>query len=108
MVSTSLPPCRPDSRSRCASRTLLPGFEPVPRRIEHPHDRRASRLALTPTGRTALTAATATYEKCLADLLDPTLTPTEQTQMHALVTRLLSAATKAQPLTQPTMPQNRA
>lgn len=77
--------------SKLADRVVAAGLLT---RTPDPDDRRASRLTLSPAGRTALTAATRTYEKCLADLLDPTLTPTEQSQMHTLVTRLLSAATK--------------
>ncbi len=76
--------------SKLADRVVASGLL---RRTPDPTDRRASHLSLTPAGRTALTAATKTYELSLADLLDPALTPTEQTQMHTLVTRLLRAAT---------------
>jgi DNA-binding MarR family transcriptional regulator len=74
--------------SKLADRVVAAGLL---HRLPDPDDRRASRVALTPAGRTALTAATTTYENCLADLLDPTLTAAEQSQMHSLVTRLLTA-----------------
>jgi DNA-binding MarR family transcriptional regulator len=58
-----------------------------------PDDRRASRVALTDEGNRVLAAATATYEAELAAVLDSALSRNEQRQMHALVTRLLSAMT---------------
>ncbi|HEY0535721.1 MAG TPA: MarR family winged helix-turn-helix transcriptional regulator [Actinoplanes sp.] len=75
--------------SKLADRVVASGLL---RRDPDPDDRRASRLALTADGRAALRAATTSYEKCLAELLDPVLTETEREGMHAVVSRLLEAA----------------
>jgi DNA-binding MarR family transcriptional regulator len=75
--------------SKLADRVVAAGLL---RREPDPGDRRASRLALTPQGRATLRAATESYEKCLAELLDPVLTEGEREAMHAAVTRLLAAA----------------
>jgi DNA-binding MarR family transcriptional regulator len=75
--------------SKLADRVVAAGLL---RREPDPDDRRASRLALTADGRATLRAATGSYEKCLAELLDPVLTDTELAGLHALVTRLLHAA----------------
>jgi DNA-binding MarR family transcriptional regulator len=56
-----------------------------------PDDRRASRLMLTADGKRTLKAATKTYETEVAAFVDPVLTASEQQQMHAYITRLLSA-----------------
>lgn len=53
-------------------------------------DRRASRIALTETGRHTLDAATITYTAELGALLDATLSAAEQETMHALMQRLLA------------------
>ncbi len=67
------------------------------RREPDPDDRRASRVALTPTGRRKLAAAVKTYEVELASALDSVLSRTEQKHMHHLVTRLLSATSEGDP-----------
>jgi DNA-binding MarR family transcriptional regulator len=74
--------------SKLADRVVAAGLL---RREPDPGDRRASRLALTADGRAALRAATVSYEKCLADLLDPVLTGAEREAMRAVVSRLLAA-----------------
>ena len=56
-----------------------------------PDDRRASRLMLTAEGERTLKAATKTYETEVAAFVDPVLTASEQEQMRAYITRLLSA-----------------
>jgi DNA-binding MarR family transcriptional regulator len=61
------------------------------RREPDPDDRRASRVALTDSGRRTLAAAVETYEAELAHILDPELSEEEQRAMHDLVTRLLTA-----------------
>ena len=61
------------------------------RREPDPHDRRASRVALTEPGRRTLAAAVETYEAELASVLDATLSGKEQSTMHDLVTRVLTA-----------------
>jgi DNA-binding MarR family transcriptional regulator len=61
------------------------------RREPDPDDRRASRVALTDSGRRTLAAAVKTYEAELARILDPELSEEEQRAMHDLVTRLLTA-----------------
>jgi DNA-binding MarR family transcriptional regulator len=61
-------------------------------RTPDPDDRRASRLSLTSSGRRKLTAAAKTYDREVSAFLDPALEPGEQQQMHAYITRLLTAA----------------
>jgi DNA-binding MarR family transcriptional regulator len=61
------------------------------RREPDPDDRRASRVALTPTGRRKLAAAVRTYEAELESVLDAVLSRTEQEHLHHLVSRLLAA-----------------
>jgi len=56
-----------------------------------PDDRRASLVALTPSGRLTLAAAVKTYENELARAFDAELGEEEQHAMHRLVTRLLTA-----------------
>jgi DNA-binding MarR family transcriptional regulator len=56
-----------------------------------PDDRRAARLTLTRKGERKLRAAGVTYEEAVAAFFDPTLSSSEQQQMHAYVTRLLTA-----------------
>lgn len=60
-------------------------------RLPDPDDRRASRIALTPAGERTLTAATATYDAAVADLVDDVLSPDEQRRMHDYIKRLLAA-----------------
>lgn len=67
------------------------------RREPDPHDRRASRVALTPSGRRALAAAVKTYEAELARILDAELSKEEQRAMQDLVTRLLTATNAGAP-----------
>lgn len=59
-----------------------------------PDDRRAARVKLTTAGKRKRTAATKTYEREVAAIVDPVLSPEEQQQMHRLVTRLLAEATQ--------------
>lgn len=54
-------------------------------------DRRASRVALTDTGRSSLAAASETYETEMTTVLDAVLTADQQHCMHNLVRRLLDA-----------------
>jgi DNA-binding MarR family transcriptional regulator len=67
------------------------------RREPDPDDRRASRVALTESGRRTLAAATKTYEAELGRALDPELSDEEQRAMHDLVTRLLKATRDREP-----------
>lgn len=62
-----------------------------------PRDRRAALIALTPAGRRKLQAALTTYGAEVSSLVDPVLTPSEQDQMRAYVTRLLTAADTGEP-----------
>jgi DNA-binding MarR family transcriptional regulator len=55
-------------------------------------DRRASRVALTDTGRRMLADASATCEAEMATVLNAALTLDEQQQMHTRIRRLLNAA----------------
>lgn len=61
-------------------------------------DRRASRVALTATGRGMLTNASATCEAAMATVLDVALTVDEQQQVHTRIRRLLNAAERGEPL----------
>lgn len=61
-------------------------------------DRRASRVALTDTGRRLLADASATCEAAMATILNVTLTVDEQQQVHTLISRLLNAAENGEPL----------
>jgi DNA-binding MarR family transcriptional regulator len=56
-----------------------------------PDDRRASRVALTTTGRRKLTAAAKTYEAEVAGIVGGVLSPEEQRQMTDSVARLLAS-----------------
>lgn len=56
-------------------------------------DRRASRVALTDSGRRSLDEAITTYEAEIASVLDATLSADEQQHMYDLVIRLLDAST---------------
>jgi DNA-binding MarR family transcriptional regulator len=67
------------------------------RREPDPDDRRASRVALTESGRRTLAAAVETYEAELARILDAELSETEQRTMHDLVTRVLTATGTREP-----------
>jgi DNA-binding MarR family transcriptional regulator len=73
--------------SKLADRVVAAGLM---RREPDPDDRRASRLAMTELGREAYASGAATYEACVAELLDPELTPEEQETMHTLARRLLN------------------
>ncbi len=66
-------------------------------RVTDADDRRAARLALTPTGRRRVRAAGRTYEDTVATLLDGTLSTDEQLAMHGYVTRLLAALDQEEP-----------
>ena len=68
------------------------------RRAPDPDDRRASRVALTESGRRTLAAAVTTYEAELASILDPELNEEEQRAMHDLVTRVLTATSGGGPV----------
>lgn len=61
-------------------------------------DRRASRVALTDTGRSVLAAATATCEAEMATVLNAALTADEQQQVHTRIRLLLNAAEHGEPL----------
>jgi DNA-binding MarR family transcriptional regulator len=61
-------------------------------------DRRASRVALTPTGRQSLDASTVTYETELNVVLDAALNPPEQQRMHDLVKKLLTSREASRPV----------
>lgn len=61
-------------------------------------DRRASRVALTDSGKAMLANASATCEAAMATLLNATLTVDEQQQMHTRIRRLLNAAESGEPL----------
>jgi hypothetical protein len=60
-------------------------------------DRRASRVALTDTGKRRLADASTTYEAEMATVLDATLSTDEQQRLHDLVTRLLAATNDGEP-----------
>ncbi|HUZ02586.1 MAG TPA: MarR family winged helix-turn-helix transcriptional regulator [Thermomicrobiaceae bacterium] len=60
-------------------------------------DRRASRVALTDTGRSCLDAAGQTYEVEMATALDAALSADDQRYMHRLVRRLLDATGMEEP-----------
>jgi DNA-binding MarR family transcriptional regulator len=62
-----------------------------------PDDRRASRVALTESGRRTIAAAAKTYEVELARILDAGLDREEQGTMHELVTRVLTATSDGEP-----------
>jgi MarR family transcriptional regulator, organic hydroperoxide resistance regulator len=57
-----------------------------------PDDRRAALVMLTAEGKAALKAALKTYADEVAAFVDPVLETREQEQMHAYITRLLTAA----------------
>jgi DNA-binding MarR family transcriptional regulator len=61
-------------------------------------DRRASRVALTDTGRAMLADASATGEAEMASVLDAGLTADQQQQIHTHIRRLLNAAEQGEPL----------
>lgn len=61
------------------------------------NDRRASRVALTDTGRAMLADASATCEAEMATALDAALTVDEQQQVHTLISRLLNTAENGEP-----------
>ena len=61
-------------------------------------DRRASRVALTESGRHLLAEASTTYAAELGSLLDTTLTAAEQQHLHTLIRRLLAAADNGEPV----------
>jgi DNA-binding MarR family transcriptional regulator len=61
-------------------------------RSADPDDRRASRLTITGAGKRKLTAAVVTYQEEVAALLDPALGSSEQRQLHAYITRVLTVA----------------
>lgn len=67
------------------------------RREPDPDDRRASRVALTESGRRTLAAAVTTVEAELARALDPALDEEEQQTMHDLVARVLLATRGGEP-----------
>jgi MarR family multiple antibiotic resistance transcriptional regulator len=55
------------------------------RRVPNPADRRSSLLQLTPAGLQLVTEAERTFERHLADLIDPTLEPAQlQSALQAL------------------------
>ena len=67
------------------------------RRDPDPTDRRASRVLLTETGRSVLTAASATYEAEMASVLDAALDTEQQQCMHRLVRRMLETTGASDP-----------
>lgn len=62
------------------------------RREPDPADRRASRLAITPLGQERYREATVTYDKVVAEVLDASLTVSEQELIGDLIGRLLRSA----------------
>jgi DNA-binding MarR family transcriptional regulator len=61
-----------------------------------PDDRRASRVALTAQGKRKLKAAIKTYERAVAELIDPVLSVRDRDELHGHVARLLAALRKVE------------
>lgn len=75
--------------SKLADRVVASGLL---RRDPDPDDRRASRVALTLEGRRILAAASKSYEDEVDRILGSALEEADRRHMHALVVRLLAAA----------------